>query len=1373
MGTIAPMEHRKLLCLFLILSIGISKRVDAQSETFKVDHITVEEGLSQSTVYSITKDAYGFLWFGTRDGLNRYDSRSLKVYKNIEGDPTSLSGNNIHCFFTDVKNHLWIGTNEGISIYNPERDNFTQIKNDPKIKSSLSGNHVTSIIQALDGTVWVGTNNGLNKVLNTESYTFQHFQNVATDGKSLLDNEVRNLFFDRENVLWIASTSGVSKLIPNNGQPYFENYPLISTDRQGKSWINCLEEDDYGNILIGTEQNGLKVLNKKSGKIKGINLDRYTNRNFESIRVISRDNDKFLIGTIDGLYVLNEKLETTSQLRNILEDNTSLNDNSVRSIFIDPSGIYWIGTFYGGVNFYSPLSKQFSSVRFTDQNSQRVSKLIGAITTDENSNLWVSTDGNGLYCVNKEGETIHQFKHSDSDPNSLSHNKIKCLLIEKDGIWIGTLKGLNYYHFLSKKFTHYYHDLNDPNSIADDRIYNIKKDTNGTIWIATYRGGLCKFNPDSKTFSRLTHNETDTTSLSSEGITYLYVGENNTLWVGTVAGLNKMDSNGKTFIRYGNSHGNLEGEGDYILCITEDYLNNLWIGTRDAGLKRILKGSNKITAFTAEDGLPGNTVNGILEDSQGALWLSTNNGLSRLDPVTMQFKNYNKNDGLTCKEFNFNSFHKDSQENMYFGGYNGIVKFNPAEILENNTPPPLQFTKLKLFKKESTDQKENSIPFKSLMNSHSLSFNYLQNVFSIEFVALSYINSNKNRYAYQLVGFEDQWNYVSDPVATYMNLSPGNYTLLVKASNNDNVWTTEPLRMEITVLPPPWKTWWAYCIYASIILGLIYSLIRFNKMRWKLTHDLRIEHIEKEQQEKLHRSKLAFFTNIAHEIRTPLTLIVSPIEIALQNYSGDSFLQKQLRLVKSNTNRLTRLINQLLDFQKQESGTLKLKRVSGNIVELVKEITYSFSEYAKSRNITVKLNTTHDELAVNYDPNELEKVFCNLLHNAFKFTPGGGNILISISVMEGINTSPSVKIIVEDNGIGIHTSELPKIFNRFFQVENHGINESGFGIGLALTKGIIDLHEGSISVESEEADLGHTGFTRFTILLPLASKPEIVLSEFTSDAIIVSGGDIAEEHNDKVEKRFDTPLLLLVEDNPEIRECLRTILHNEYAIIEASNGEEALELTMKHLPDLIVSDIAMPLMDGIEFTLKVKKDERTDHIPIILLTARGAMEHHVEGIESGADDYITKPFQSQILQLKIRNLLSTREKLREKYHKIITLEPQSIEIEDPENKFLGKLMNILEKNLNDPEFNVARLTKEIGMSRPVLFRKVKILTGLSVIDLIRTTRLKKAEMLLKQRKMSISEVAFSVGFNDPKHFSKSFRSQFGKTPTEYMETAKS
>ncbi|HKZ36020.1 MAG TPA: two-component regulator propeller domain-containing protein, partial [Chryseolinea sp.] len=1179
-----------LVLLILLLAFRPNFTCAQPFEKLTFDHLTIEEGLSQSSVFAITKDADGFMWFGTRDGLNRYDSRNIKIYRSRENNNRSLLGNNIHCFMIDRNKKLWIGTNEGVNIYNSASDDFTRSKPNPDFKQALGQNHVTAILENKKGTIWIGTHGGLSKVISRNPLQYQHFEHDATDPNSLLHNEIRTLYSDKEGTLWIGSAKGVSKLVEDaSGRNTFINYPLSSIQLQGKSWINCLAEDNNGNILIGTEQNGIKSLDKKSGIISSFNFMNNEGRSIQTVRVIERDNSNLWIGTIEGLYIYNLTTGRLQVHKIDPDDNLSLSDNSVRSIYIDRAGSYWLGTFYGGVNSCSPLSRQFAKINLKNQKNQKIYKIAGAMVTDRHDNLWISTDGNGLYCLNGEGETIKQFKHSVNDANTISHNKIKCLLLDEDkGLWIGTLNGLNYYDFKSEKFDRYFHHANDPHSLPDDRIYDLKKDAYGNIWIGTYRGGLCLLNKETKAFERFAYSVSDSASLSSDGVTYIHEDSENNLWIGTISGLNKKSKGKNAFARFLNSNNQ---NNLYVMCIYEDTQKRLWVGTRDAGLRLKLQGSDNFRTFTNEDGLAGNTVSGVLEDRKGILWISTENGLSRMDPTTFTFKNYNKNDGLICSEFNFNSFHKDNNGLMYFGGYNGIVKFHPDSIRENTTVPLLTFTKLKLFNNEvHIDPTGKGVLHKSLTKTADLELNYTQNIFSVEFASLSFIHPNKNKYAYKLSGFEDQWNYVNDPVATYMNLSPGQYTLFVKGSNNDAVWSKEPIQLRITILPPFWKTWWAYSIYGLILLSLAVALSRFYKMRWKLKHDLQIEHMEKEQQEKLHKAKLNFFTNIAHEIRTPLTLIVSPLELATERYTNDFFLQKQLQIVKSNTSRLIRLINQLLDFQKQESGNLKLKPTEGNIIELLKEIIFSFSEYTNSRHILLKFNSPKDDIRLHYDRDELEKVFCNLLYNAFKFTPGGGEVSITVSIetlSDPTVEKSYVKIVLEDNGIGIPAGDVPKIFNRFFQVENTGIGESGFGIGLALTKGIIELHGGKITVESHEAEMGHSGFTRFTIMLPLTSQKlsaePINPSDFAFEKGVIVGSSLplAVTNHQVKQKQDHRYSILLVEDNIEIRNCLKSILSSSYVILEASNGTDALAITNQHLPDLVLSDIAMPGMDGL------------------------------------------------------------------------------------------------------------------------------------------------------------------------------------------------
>ncbi|HEY4785409.1 MAG TPA: response regulator, partial [Bacteroidales bacterium] len=891
-------------------------------------------------------------------------------------------------------------------------------------------------------------------------------------------------------------------------------------------------------------------------------------------------------------------------------------------------------------------------------------------------------------------------------------------------------------------------------------------------------GGLCKYNKKENKFETFHFSESNSNTINSDFLTCLLFDSKNRLWIGASVGLNLKYSDGK-IIRFVNTQTVTDyPDGQFIQFIHEDHRKQIWVGTRGNGLYAYNERTRHFGRYTTEDGLPGNNIFGMLEDSKGFLWLSTENGISKFDPVRKRFWNYNKNDGLICKEYNFNSYMKDHTGKMYFGGYNGIVTFYPDSILQNKSVPSLVFTKLKVFNKEIKTGSGNALLKRPLNETQSIRLHYDQNVFSIGFAVLNYITPSKNKYAYYLEGFENNWNYVDEPTATYMNLKPGVYTFYAKGSNNDGVWNEIPISLKIKVLPPPWKTWWAYCLYVMAILAAFMSFMRLIRSRLKLEQNLYLEQMENKKQNELHQTKLRFFTNISHELRTPLTLIISPLE-TLINSMHEAGARKQLQMIQANANRLLRLVNQLLDFRKQELGNLKLKVAEGNIIKYIHEIKLAFQEYARIRNISFDFKFAKEEIKVWYDREEMEKVMFNLLFNAFKFTPEGGAVTLLVCELppDGKSKTGYVEIVVEDNGVGIPKEHLQKIFDRFYQVENSNLMNHGFGIGLALTKGIIDLHHGTIEVISTEVVNGKSGGTKFIVTLPLGNghfKEENIITDYKTseqiDSYLLMESE-AREMMPSVENPIGAKkdyLILVVEDNPEIRDYLKTRLEKFYTVKEAGNGQEAWDIASESLPDLVISDVMMPVMDGITLTNRMKSDIRTNHIPVILVTARNTIIHQMEGLETGADEYIAKPFNIGLLELKIRNLLMTRENLKKKYGRIITLEPKFEEISDPDEKFLQRLLGIIEEQISEPEFNVSRLVSEIGMSRPVLFRKIKALTDMSVIDLIKTTRLKKAAMLLKQKKLTISEVGYAVGFSDSKYFSKAFRSYYGKSPSEYI-----
>ena len=1353
----------------------------AQFSNITFDHVTIEDGLSQSTVFSITQDAQGFMWFGTRDGLNRFDGRRIKVFRHDPDDPLTISDNTIYSLLTDSQGRLWIGTRHGLNLYDSKNDNFI---GNFSFESHTEIASITCLYEDRSKNIWIGTRGGLRVLIGGDTTKFIQFRHDSNKPNSLADDDVRSIYQDSQGTMWIGTSFGLSKLAYRSYNDYsFTSFYIPgSTYQQAQTnWVNTIAGEKDRHLLIGTEKNGLLLFDIRKSAFVSIPGLRHGDDS-KAIRSIVKDRDKnFWVGTIGGIFILNSQFSLIKKLTNIPDNDASVSDNSVRSIYFDKSGSCWVGAFHGGVNFYSPLSNRFRKINPGPDYPDLKFKVASALTIDQKQNLWIGTDGDGMYYIDRANRITRQYYRESEGENSLSHDNVKCFLLEEGkGIWIGTLKGLNYYNFQQKKFTHYFGDQKNPDALPDDAIYDIKKDSHGDLWIATFRGGLVKFSPNTGKFSRtFMPRPYDSLVSDAEGITKLHFDSNQSLWIGTLDGLSKKDFSQNTFRQFmPDAKDTVSVKGDYMLSLFEDSEKRLWVGTRGSGLNLMRKDGNTFKNFTVKDGLPGNSIYGMLEDSKGYLWLSTENGLSRLDKKGFVFKNFNQSDGLICKEFNFNSYVKDHQGYFYFGGYNGIVYFHPDSILENNVIPSLIFTDLKLFNKAvKPSHHDKAILKQNLAITKEVELKYDQNVFSIEFAVLNYVKASKNQFAYKLDGFETQWNMVKEPVATYMNLEPGEYTLLVKGANNDDVWNHEPLSLIIKILPPPWKTWWAYTLYVSIVLGLLYVWNRFKVKQVRLEHDLQIEHLEKQKQDEIHHAKLNFFTNIAHEIRTPLTLMIGPVDHIYERLRQNDGLKKDIGLVKANTDRLMRLLNQLLDFQKHETGNVKLKVRKNNFINFINEIFIPFEDFVDSRKISLHCDLPVEPVQLWFDHDELAKVFNNLLANAFKFTPSGGqvNVRITQEFSEGKGGEGySVKITIEDNGLGISADQLEKIFHRFYQAENTGIHETGFGIGLSLAKGIIELHHGQISVESREATQAQHGYTRFHIVLPGGNAhfdKEQILQEETSQTVVTAPTEISskDEPIGQVEQH-DPYLILVVEDNDDIRTYVADILtQNQFEVVSCSNGQEGMQTATEKLPDLILSDVMMGGMSGLDLVSHVKSDVRTSHIPVILLTARVSVNHQVEGLMTGADDYITKPFNTQLLLAKINNHLKIRERLKEKYCRMVTLQPQVEQVEGHDDKFLKQLREILDKNLLDTEFNVTKLAREIGMSRPVLFRKTKMLTGLSVIDLIRSVRLKKAEMLLKQRKLSISEVAFAVGFNDPKYFSKSFREQYGKSPSQFVE----
>ncbi len=1352
----------------LILLFGY-RPANAQKSKLSFKHLTVENGLSQSSVLSIAQDSMGFMWFGTKDGLNKYNTRNFEIYKREKGNKSSLSsGQNINALLTDTKGNLWVGTQKGLNRYLPESNSFKRYQYNAKNKNSLSNNIVRSIFEDKAGDIWVGTDSGLNKLVKNDRFIrFLPGKNVSS---GLAHHLVKTIHQDHEGAMWIGTVQGLTKLQQKDGRYYFQSYfhkegdqgSLIDND------VSVVFEDPRHNLWVGTHNSGLELFDRTKGTFRHF-MSRKGDPNRISSNVIRRiktdQEGRLWISTLNGINILDLDNFKFTVLNHNPEDPTTLNHNSIYDILQDATGSMWVGTYFGGVNFYHANATPFREYKTSLGKNGLSSNVVSSIVEDKNHNLWIGTEAEGLNYYDRATGQFRSFKHDPENPNSLSSNLVKAVSIARNGeVWIGTYEGgLDVYQPATKTFRHYRPNYADPKALNSNRIVCLLHDSKNRLWIGTRAQGIFIYNEKENNFARYSSpgNHHDLRFLR-----YLFEDRRKRIWIATNSGTYLLDPVSNTVREFTVSDNS--SKFDDINSIQEDSRGIIWLGSYDAGLIRYDPLKNKIRYYTMKDGLPSNVILGILEDQQRNLWISTDNGLAKFDRKA--FKTYTIEDGLPGNVFNYNSFYKDTKGEFYFGGYNGLVSFFPDQIRENKKTPKVVFTRLRLFNKTVVIGDESNLLKRNISLTKELTFSHSQNIFSVEFAVLNYIKSEKNKYAYKLEGLDKEWNYVTSPIATFYNLPSGTYKLLIKGSNNDGVWISQPEEMIIHILPPFWKTWWAYLLYILFLSGILFLIFRFLWIRALL----RKEH-------EVYQMKMDFFTNVSHEIRTPLTLIIGPLEHLINDTKEYPRLNRRLLTVKKNAGRLTRLVNELMDFRKQEAGKMRLNVSPQNIVEFTKEIYLSFQYLAIKHHIDYQFNSSDDDIEIYFDPEQLEKVFFNLLSNAFKFTPEHGVIILTVKRTE----KGFVEINVLDNGKGIPEESRSKLFTDFYQVKDPLSRNNGAGIGLALSRKIARLHYGDLLLlpgpPSDETIMsyldeknvqtcfslklrtGHSHFKKEELTQQFVNVESPVLYQRPQELDEWPDPELAEET--KGEERIT---LLIVEDNPEIRDFIRQSLRPFYNIIEAEDGEQGSKLAFEKIPDLIVSDVMMPVMDGLELCRVLKTDARTSHIPIILLTARSGNIHEVSGLKTGAEAYITKPFSIDVLQLNINNLLTLQSNMRRKFSQQITLQPSNILIESTDEEFLNKIMSIIEQNFSIDEFNVNVLAAEVGMSTPILYKKIKALTGLTVNNFIKSVRLKRAAQLLKQKTYTVYEVAYMVGFSDSKYFSKEFVKQFGRTPTDYV-----
>lgn len=1348
---------KKIVIYLFFLCLGMHSAFSETPEQITFSYISINEGLSQSTVFSIDQDKRGNMWFATYDGVNKYDGYAFTVYQHNEDDPNSIANDISRIVKTDSQGRVWIGTRDGLSRYDEEKDIFQNFFYEKK------GKHlqVNGIEEISPEQLLISTPEGLIM------FDIKESKFIDDSFSTAMHKTIASTLYRQGDLIYIGTpTDGLYNY--SITQKTFEKViPILGTKQ-----IQAILQQSPTRIWVATEGAGLFLINPKTKEIKNYLHSPSNPKSISSnyIRSLAMDSQNRLwIGTFNDLNIYHEGTDSFASYSSNPVENGSLSQRSVRSIFMDSQGGMWLGTYFGGLNYYHPIRNRFKNIRNIPYKNSLSDNVVSCIVEDKDKNLWIGTNDGGLNLYNPITQRFTSYTlQEDENARGIGSNNIKAVYVDekKSLVYIGThAGGLSILHRNGGQVENF----NQRNSqLVNENVYAILPDGEGNLWLGTL-SALVRFNPEKRSFTTI-EKEKDGTPVVSKQITTLFRDSHKRLWIGGEEGVSVFQQEGldiqKASILPVSNVTKL-----FTNCIYEASNGVIWVGTRE-GFYCFNEKDKQIKRYNTTNGLPNNVVYGILEDSFGRLWLSTNRGISCFNPESEKFRNFTESDGLQSNQFNTSSYCRTSVGQMYFGGINGITTFRPELLLDNPYTPPVVITKLQLFNKVVRPDDETGILTKNISETESITLKSWQTAFSIEFVVSNYISGQHNTFAYKLQGYDKEWYYLTDSrTVSYSNLPQGTYQFLVKAANSDGKWNPIPTALEIIVLPVWYKTWWALLIFFATFAGFITFVFRFFWMRKSMEAQLEIERRDKEHQEEINQMKMRFFINISHELRTPLTLILTPLQEIINKIS-DRWTRNQLEYIQRNANRLLHLVNQLMDYRRAELGVFELKAKKGNAHQLIQDNFLFYDKLARHKKITYTLHSELEDKEVLFDANYLELIVNNLLSNAFKYTESGQSITVTLKEENGW-----LLLQVSDTGIGIPINKQGKIFERFYQIESEHV---GSGIGLSLVQRLIELHHGRIELDSEE----NKGST-FSVYLPqdlsvykpseLASNDEQNEEEqvYSTNSKAMYFIDTEKVENESVEsgdKKRGT--ILIVEDNNEIRRYLSNGLADLFNTLEAGNGEEALEKLKDNEVDVIVTDVMMPVMDGIKLCKNVKQNIRTCHIPVIILSAKTDIKDQMEGLQMGADDYIPKPFSLAILTTKIQNMMRTRRRMLDKYAKSLEVEPEKITFNAMDEALLKRAMTIVEKNMDNIEFSTDEFAREMNMSRSNLHLKLKAITGESTIDFIRKIRFNEAAKLLKDGRYTVAEVSTMVGFNTPSYFATSFKKYFGCLPTEYIKKSK-
>jgi signal transduction histidine kinase/ligand-binding sensor domain-containing protein/DNA-binding response OmpR family regulator len=1351
---------RHLIIGFLLSSATIAY---GQSQKIEFEHLTIDDGLSNDVINCFLKDNQGFMWIGTDNGLNKFDGYNFKVYKHISLDTTSLLSDAITALLQDKRGNIWIGTNKGLVQYVPEKEIF-------KINPLVYPDEITSVYEDKKGDIYISCADSIYQLAYDEKLTLRLIRKTWM-GEGVIG------FAEDSTFLWILSHEALYQKDPKSGA--VSKYQYSGKDiASPTSENNALYKDSQGRFWI-SKSSGMDVLHPSSGKRIArwpIKKSNYFPEASNVIGVCEDEHHNMWMSTVsNGLLILDHALHKYEAVRNDPRDPASINSHQLKCIYKDRSGVIWVGSQNEGINKYDPIRQRFKNqVSEINTHTQRANRSVKSIYQDKLGYYWIGTD----YGLNKTDSNFHilkTFRHDPANPNSISLGGIVSITEDNTsnllvGSWGGSLNKLNR---AAHTFSHYkYQDEIDTidNQLASNCVMDIAVDKHNDLWLALINGYLERWDAETKKIEHF--------NLHAFWLSDLLI-DNTIIWCANTAGLVRFNTITKKYQLFTGKDFNQAWQRVY--AISKDKNNILWLATSH-GLVHFDAVKKNAEVFNVTHGLLSDFILTLQIDKNGMIWASSDKGISKFNPITRQCFNYEKNDGI---KINAGYSYQNKNGMLFFGGTNGLNVFNPDEIVNNPTPPNIEITGFKLFNKPVPIG--SSMLKQSINTTREIILDFDQTVITFEFVALNLTLSEKNQYAYQLEGFDTEWQLIGTRrEATFTNLDPGIYTFRVKASNNDGIWNEKGTSISLIIQPPFWKTWWFKTLLGLVlVLGIIFWN-RYKTYRIRARNDelqsivnMRTLQLEKQKTEAermataLHETdqkRIRFLINISHEFRTPLTLIINPVEKIISKIADYPEISSLLRTISRNSKSLLNLINQVLDMRKLETNNMTLEVGQHNIHAYLQNIYESFMPLAESQKISFSFNTNLKNDLMWFDAQKIERVLINLLSNAFKFTPNAGAIELQATKSEH---DDFVTIKIRDTGIGIPNDKIEFIFDPFYQVKSEKANAAyGTGIGLNIAKEFIMLHQGSIDVTSTVAK-----GSCFSITFPIQKecfKTDEITYTIHAKAISAEKVDVASIENSSTDEIVikapkNASLVLLVEDNADLRLFVKQNLSAFYKVIEAPDGVIGYAMVKDKHPDLIISDIVMPNMNGFELCEKIKTDEEVCHIPVILLTSQNEEDKQLHGLAIQADDYITKPFNIQILNARIQSILQNRKLMRTRFAKEFKVAPSEIVLTSFDQKLLQRAIEAVEKNMEDVDFDVEKFSNEMCLSSRQLFNKLKALTDLSPGDFIRTIKLKRAAQLIAQSGLNIIEIANETGYKNADHFRTAFKKQFGVTPSEYKE----